>query len=173
MVNILFSKEQSELNSLSTNNNNNNSNNQTGNTSNNYSVNKINLINHVPLTEQPNSAYQQIIPIRNRNNTGIIFNPSLKNVNKPFVTTRIKITNQNGNKISGLQVQEETKNIKKRSSIDCENGFQGRGFTGLHHNYSSSDIRRVPVRAVLTDQQKDKGSITNLKKGNEFNLLNQ
>jgi hypothetical protein len=26
---------------------------------------------------------------------------------------------------------------------------------------------------VLTDQQKDKGSIANLKKGNEFNLLNQ
>ena len=104
MVNILFSKEQSELNSLSTNNNNNNNNNPTGNTFNNYSVNKINLINYVPLTEQPTSAYQQIIPISNRNNTGIIFNPSLKNVNKPFVTTRIKITDQNGNKIRGSQV---------------------------------------------------------------------
>ena len=104
MVNILFSKEQSELNSLSINNNNNSNNNPTGNTSNNYSVNKINLINYVPLTEQPTSAYQQIIPTRNRNNTGIIFNPSLKNVNKHFVITRIKITYQNGNKIRGSQV---------------------------------------------------------------------
>ena len=104
MVNILFSKEQSELNSLSINNNNNSNNNPTGNTFNNYSVNKINLINYVLLTEQPTSAYQQIFPISNRNNTGIIFNPSFKNVNKPFVTTRIKITNQNGNKIRGSQV---------------------------------------------------------------------
>ena len=43
----------------------------------------------------------------------------------------------------------------------------------VYHNHSSSNIGRVPVRAVLTGQQNDKGSIVHLKKGNELNFLNQ